>query len=733
MVRWPSSLVTRLLALQTAGFALIAVLALFLLFFDIREQVHRRVRLSGIAAAELLASVIGQSPELIDLEAGREGRALDAALEDFIFDVPNVERMTVVDARLRVVAYSGDGADDPPLQEPSVAAVISRPGQEILPRIVEEDGRRVMRIVRPIEGQGNEAGAGAVIGAVVIDLSMSEAADRIRIRFIRTVSALGLLVAAQIALQYVVLRRSAVDPLRRLVQAARRIGGGNYLDRVPVDSTLELGDLGRAFNQMVEEVERTSAGLRANAEALERIIEASPLAIIQLDDDLRVTLWNPSAERIFGWSEREALGSRLRTVPPELEEEGQGIIDAMRRGESVTGLPTQRTRKDGTVIDVVLSASPLHDGEGRIMGFSALVADNSLVKRAEADMKASHSAMEASLAKLQQRTQELVLLSELSDLLQSCARPEEGYQLAVRSLRKMFPARAGAIFEISPSRDLVEPVATWGEDGGQFASFVQEDCWALRRGQIHRVEAGDAGLVCAHARAGGLGALPSICAPLAAQGEALGVLHLIDRTGAGGFDAEELNLIEAVAKQVGLAISNLRLREALRQQSIRDALTGLFNRRYMDETLAREVRRGAREKKPVSVIMLDIDHFKMFNDTFGHEAGDAVLRTLGHFLASTVRGEDIACRYGGEEFAIVLPGASLEAAAHRAEQLRLGAQGLKVDYHGRALGQITLSLGVAVFPQHGSRGDMVVAAADAALYRAKEGGRDQVALAPLPS
>jgi diguanylate cyclase (GGDEF)-like protein/PAS domain S-box-containing protein len=170
----------------------------------------------------------------------------------------------------------------------------------------------------------------------------------------------------------------------------------------------------------------------------------------------------------------------------------------------------------------------------------------------------------------------------------------------------------------------------------------------------------------------------------------------------------------------------------LQEQAIRDPLTGLHNRRYLDETLPRELQRAERAGQPVGVIMLDIDHFKRFNDTYGHDAGDALLQTMGTFLQRNTRGDDIACRYGGEEFTLVLPGASLADARQRAEELREGIQSLSVEHQGQPLGAVTASLGVAVFAAHGTTTDALVRAADQALYQAKRNGRNRVEVVTIP-
>ena len=176
-------------------------------------------------------------------------------------------------------------------------------------------------------------------------------------------------------------------------------------------------------------------------------------------------------------------------------------------------------------------------------------------------------------------------------------------------------------------------------------------------------------------------------------------------------------------------MANLRLRESLRAQSIRDPLTGLFNRRYMEETLERELRRAARDRHPVGILMLDVDHFKRFNDHHGHDGGDAVLAGLGTLLAGNVRGGDVACRHGGEEFVLILPGASTIESRRRAAELLEVTRDFQIVHGGQLLGPVTCSVGVAAYPEHGTTREALLRAADTAVYRAKHEGRNQVVVA----
>ena len=223
---------------------------------------------------------------------------------------------------------------------------------------------------------------------------------------------------------------------------------------------------------------------------------------------------------------------------------------------------------------------------------------------------------------------------------------------------------------------------------------------------------------------------------MTAQSDSLGVL-LLRRPAALPVESGAMHVRSAISREqlavtvashIALALANLRLRESLRLQSIRDSLTGLYNRRYLNEVLDREVRRAARGQRHLAVVLLDVDGFKGLNDTYGHEAGDSFLRELGDFLQKRVREEDVACRYGGDEFVIVLTETSLEAAKRRARQLQEGIRALTVPYRGRYLNSCTVSLGAALYPDHGTSADELLRAADDALYKAKARGRDCVVI-----
>jgi diguanylate cyclase (GGDEF)-like protein/PAS domain S-box-containing protein len=327
---------------------------------------------------------------------------------------------------------------------------------------------------------------------------------------------------------------------------------------------------------------------------------------------------------------------------------------------------------------------------------------------------------------LTERSEKSALLARMGELLQSCTAEEEAFSIVLGFAPKLFPAIGGALILLKSSKNLLEIVGSWDPCQLPTSVFEPTSCWALRTGHRYLVEAGNRIAPCAHAR----GVEHAyFCIPIQAHGDALGVIHFQALPGAPTITTEEQSLAGTFAEQIGLSIANIRLREALRNQSIRDSVTALFNRRYLEETLEREVSRAVRTGQSLGVIMFDLDHFKTFNDTFGHDAGDTVLQNIGMFLSKNTRGDDIACRYGGEEFVLILPNASLKDTGVRAEQLRASVKELRILHLGKPLGIVTISVGVAAFPQHGTAPAQLMARADGALYHAKKGGRDRVIVA----
>ncbi len=318
-------------------------------------------------------------------------------------------------------------------------------------------------------------------------------------------------------------------------------------------------------------------------------------------------------------------------------------------------------------------------------------------------------------------------LSVYAGLLQSCNNRDEAMELTASTLQQLIPHGGGRCYVSRQSGDFFESAADFGHASVSSSDLLRnEDCWALRRGQPHHTDGTAGRMRCAHLDPGtSLVGISTLCVPLVAQGASLGLLHVNAPSGGGPGD-NDASMIESIAEQLAMAMANLQLRETLRVQSLRDPLTGLFNRRYLEENLQRELQRCERRGLPLSLLMIDVDHFKQFNDSHGHAAGDAVLAHVGRTMQTLIRSEDVACRYGGEEYTVVLPETDVGVAIERAEAIRAAVASTTLVHLRRTLGPVTVSIGVATVPDDGTTPEVLFELADASLYRAKAEGRDRV-------
>ena len=357
--------------------------------------------------------------------------------------------------------------------------------------------------------------------------------------------------------------------------------------------------------------------------------------------------------------------------------------------------------------------------------------ENRRARRLQRVANAAIEAMRASNAQRDRLSEQRHELSRYSGLLQSCGNRDEIMRLTASTIGRLVPGSSGQCYLLRASRDFYESVASFGDRVISSGDLLQaQECWALRRGQPHYLVAGKGGMRCAHLDAEAcLDEVSSLCLPLAAQGTPVGLLQ-VSAPASGDPDDGDAAIVAMLAEQLGLALANTQLRETLQLQSLRDPLTGLFNRRYLEEALVRELHRCERRGQPLSVLMLDVDHFKRFNDTHGHAAGDALLAQVGRTLAAGIRAEDLACRYGGEEFTLILPETDAATAHARADAIRRALETLTVVHLRQPLGPITASIGVATWPADGATPDVLLQVADAWLYRAKAEGRNRVLPAP---
>lgn len=403
----------------------------------------------------------------------------------------------------------------------------------------------------------------------------------------------------------------------------------------------------------------------------------------------------------------------------------QAIVDRMQVAEDeLLQERSQRTRASSEMTARLVLF-------GNIVAVIAVIAASFLNQRemkrrilAQRDALRAAAELEHRIAESEHRSAQVRILATLGEYLQVAQSESEAASVAARYFPELLPQTSGEIFAIVSSREAMERVGRWPEDGGEPDRLEPNDCWALRKGTVHQSE-GNA-MRCPHLRGSG----SSVCLPMMANGEMVGLVTA-EWPPEVQLPPHVLELARSAAEQVSLAYSSVALREALRRQAIRDPLTSLFNRRYAEESITREIARAARRQVQMSVILIDVDHFKQFNDALGHGMGDRLLREISSVISHSTRSEDVAARYGGDEFIVILSETKIEQARERAEEISRKVRRIGI-VHPQTNRAPSLSIGIAAYPDHGNDGAAVIEAADVALYLAKERGRDRVESAQRP-
>ena len=492
------------------------------------------------------------------------------------------------------------------------------------------------------------------------------------------------------------------------------------------DVNLRLGESLRQLEQRRQEAEASERRFRLG-------FESAPIGLALVALDGRWVDVNQVLCDMLGYSTAELLRLTFQDIthPEDLDADLAQVHNLLEGRGKTYRMEKRYLHKSGRIIQAQLDVALLRDEQGRPLHFISQIQDITRRKQDESELALSRRQMEDGYRQLKRQNQEITTVGELSAVLQACQNFDEMLAPMSSYCRRLFPGWSGALYLLHASRNYLECAVRFGNPELSEPVFGANACWALRRGEMQWHGAG--GMRCGHLRPES-GGRAMLCVPVTAQGEAIGVAYLQSDAPLGEAELGETRghieqLAGMVADRVGIAIANVKLRESLRRQSIRDPLTGLLNRRYLEESLPRELGLARREQQPLAVLMIDVDHFKRFNDAYGHDTGDQALRMVGALFAAQFRGSDIACRYGGEEFAVVLPGTGKDEAVARAEQLCAKVRELSVMHQGTVVGSLTISIGVAVCFEHGEHMEQLIETADAALYQAKRAGRDRVACA----
>jgi len=516
-------------------------------------------------------------------------------------------------------------------------------------------------------------------------------------------------------------------PLR--LDVRRIASSGGQLLQVTARDLTELRDMESHVTRLTQELEECESRYKRLLQSVTDYVYT-----VKIEDGVAVsTTHSPGCAAVTGFTPRRFHSDPELWLRMVHEDDRALVLEQAARavkGDAVHPIEHRIVHRDGSV-RWIRNTVVVRRGDGRVVSYEGLISDITDRKRAEQAVQNVNHELRLTNTELELHATDDSNLIELSNSLQVANSTEEAYQAVLVFGPKLFPDSSGSLYLLSESREYLESAAGWGEPLHEEPVLNRETCWALRRGHVHDSRPGETGVTCQTSHKVAIHGY--VCVPLQAMGETIGVLQV--RFGPPKDHVPESvnerirefkkGLVIKLADNIALSLANIHLRQLLRNQAIRDPLTGLFNRRYLEETLNREERRAVRTKSPIAILMIDIDHFKDFNDNHGHEAGDAALKCLGDYLNRNFRGSDIACRYGGEEFTVVLLASTAEDAMNRAEDARQSIPKLEFSVRDGQLSGLTVSIGVAELPTHGSDWKSVIAAADKALYQAKSAGRNR--------
>ena len=542
--------------------------------------------------------------------------------------------------------------------------------------------------------------------------------------------------------------KTITRPIKHLTLGLKAASKGDFSKRLSPKSLDELGQLENHFNTFLAQLQMSNTKLHESEKGFRSIFENSVEGIFQFDIDGNILKVNPSFVSMLGYNNSQALLDQKVNFYRDLivrKELCNKIMERLIGERTVKGFEVQLYRKSGVVFWCLLNARGVHktnsDEISHIEGFLADINDRKLAQEGqekiledlEVMVEKRTAELSHQISELEQRNQMNRYMGEMADMMQSCRSISETFPIVKQYLKILFPADTCTLYLHDETRQLLDQVVPPVSGSETFSSMTNDSCWALRQGKNYLFHEMDQDMSCEHVAEAPHGYL---CIPLIAQGVTTGLLHIVFHSpndtlldNAVTLLDRKTSLCSRLADHLSLAFANLKLQEELKLKSIQDSLTGLANRRHMEEILQRQFHRLMRYETQCSLIMLDVDHFKKFNDTYGHEVGDFVLKELGGYLKKNTRGEDLPCRFGGEEFIIIMVNTSTERAFDKAEKIRAEiAETLSIPHLSGTI-HFTVSCGVATAPLHGRNIKELLKSVDTALYQAKHNGRNRVEVA----
>ncbi|KTD11739.1 regulatory protein (GGDEF, PAS, PAC domains) [Legionella gratiana] len=465
--------------------------------------------------------------------------------------------------------------------------------------------------------------------------------------------------------------------------------------------------------------------LRRSEESFRNTIENAPIGMAIVSPEGKFIHANRILQETLGYTDEELLNKNMIAITyPDDISMTQDAVNKLLQGElRISHMEKRYIRKDGSIIWGMVSSSLIRDEQGDPINFIIQMKDVSDRIQNEEKMRQLNKKTVETLNELKLLEHDESLLNKLNRSLQICITTEEAYPRINLIAQDLFPDLSGGLSIYNKTIKQMETVVEWGKELLLPKIFLPIDCFSIREATTNIVDDPNKSVPCAHYKTPPQGGYMAL--PLMVQNELIGVIHLLapkDKR----LTTHQQEIAHSFGNIVKLAIANINLRVSLSELSLHDPLTNLYNRRYLNDILSRELIRIAREKKTLCVAMLDIDNFKKFNDTYSHLAGDELLKAIGKLLNDSFRESDVSVRFGGEEFVVVLLNTTLNNAVIKMEELREKIKNISIYFKGNLLNNITISIGVAEALKHGASIEEIIKAADHALYAAKQAGKDNV-------